>query len=820
MTACPCDAVPRRILRIPAGLSALPRQTQAFPEVRLALLASVAGQPALDGWRARGERDFGLMWLEMWAYVCDVLGFYDERIANESYLRTAVRRPSLRRIVDLLGYVTAPGVAGSATIAAIAEGRSLVSVPAGTAFRSDAFADQAPQVFETTAAATIHPLLNSWEIGPVSSTTLAAGSSASTATLSELTFETRNFGLAKDRLVAFTWPGQDPSSEAPVSRVSAVRPFEGKDGKTYLSVQLSAGATLPLQLDAASIRVQVPTVSALATRNTPPVSAEVPDPTAITADGLSVYLDTVYRQLRVGDAIIAVREAVPSYELRYVTVVSEVLATIDAPAGAISIPITKLTFDKPLADPTADASSFSFQFAFVSAGQLTTVAETQPAVGALSAPGGVPLVGLVERPPTAPYGVLYQTFLLRDADNRGAKVKGTMFFRDDGTASFAIDQDAQLPANLKTPITVFGNVLEVGRGESVFNEILGSGNPRVARQTFKLKKKPLTYVQDPSIPGGAARSTLRVTVDGVLWDEARSFFGKGPEDRVYIVRPDDQGNSLIIFGDGIRGARVPSGVKNVRANYRFGSGQAAPPAGALRQLARAVKGLRRVESPIDAAIGRDPDAPETLRTLAPRSVLLFGRAVSTLDFEALASLQPGVVKASAEFLWIPEAQEAGVIVTYIGSAEQEKIFAALKDQADPGLTLQARRADGRPAYLYLEVEVDPHFDPALVRSNVLAALLDEQTGPLAPRNAPIGQLLLRSVLFDTVHRVRGVASVSSATAYWLPPNSGTWSFVDFRDSSSVGICPGAGAFLDFRVADAVFVNGTTATTPVAASGGG
>ena len=36
------------------------------------------------------------MWLEMWAYVADVLGFYDERIANESYIRTAVRRPSLR----------------------------------------------------------------------------------------------------------------------------------------------------------------------------------------------------------------------------------------------------------------------------------------------------------------------------------------------------------------------------------------------------------------------------------------------------------------------------------------------------------------------------------------------------------------------------------------------------------------------------------------------------------------------------------------------------------------------------------------------------
>jgi hypothetical protein len=36
VTQCPCDDIPQRVLRIPAGLSVLPRQVQAFPEVRLA----------------------------------------------------------------------------------------------------------------------------------------------------------------------------------------------------------------------------------------------------------------------------------------------------------------------------------------------------------------------------------------------------------------------------------------------------------------------------------------------------------------------------------------------------------------------------------------------------------------------------------------------------------------------------------------------------------------------------------------------------------------------------------------------------------------
>ncbi len=94
----------------------------------------------------------------MWSYVADVLGFYDERIANETYLRTAVRRPSLRRIVGMLGYVPAPGVAGTAVVAAIAEGNVGVNVPAGTALRSTSFVspppdstNQPPQVFEVTA---------------------------------------------------------------------------------------------------------------------------------------------------------------------------------------------------------------------------------------------------------------------------------------------------------------------------------------------------------------------------------------------------------------------------------------------------------------------------------------------------------------------------------------------------------------------------------------------------------------------------------------------------------------------------------------------
>lgn len=35
-----------------------------------------------------------------------------------------------------------------------------------------------------------------------------------------------------------------------------------------------------------------------------------------------------------------------------------------------------------------------------------------------------------------------------------------------------------------------------------------------------------------------------------MWTEVKSFFGTGPTDQVYIVRADDQQNTIVTFGDG------------------------------------------------------------------------------------------------------------------------------------------------------------------------------------------------------------------------------------------------------------------------------
>src|SRR5262249_6977551 len=72
---------------------------------------------ALQGLTTRDDDDFSIALLDAWATVDDVLTFYQERIANESYLRTATERLSVLELARLIGYQLRPGVAAATYMA-------------------------------------------------------------------------------------------------------------------------------------------------------------------------------------------------------------------------------------------------------------------------------------------------------------------------------------------------------------------------------------------------------------------------------------------------------------------------------------------------------------------------------------------------------------------------------------------------------------------------------------------------------------------------------------------------------------------------------
>src|SRR5580692_6043406 len=74
------------------GLNAIAYRVGTQPTFLESMLANLTAsrQPALYGLTTRNDDDFTIALLDAWATVADVLTFYQERIANESYLRTAI----------------------------------------------------------------------------------------------------------------------------------------------------------------------------------------------------------------------------------------------------------------------------------------------------------------------------------------------------------------------------------------------------------------------------------------------------------------------------------------------------------------------------------------------------------------------------------------------------------------------------------------------------------------------------------------------------------------------------------------------------------
>lgn len=121
------------------------------------------------------------------------------------------------------------------------------------------------------------------------------------------------------------------------------------------------------------------------------------------------------------------------------------------------------------------------------------------------------------------------------------------------------------------------NLLAISRGKIAVNEVLGSGDASVPNQEFVLKKSPLAYLAK----GVSFDSTLAVRVNGRRWQEAKSFYQQPPVVEIFVTYEDEQGNTHVMFGDGVNGARLPTGAGNVVATYRYGTGAKSPRSGEI-----------------------------------------------------------------------------------------------------------------------------------------------------------------------------------------------------------------------------------------------
>ncbi len=794
-SCCPCDKqkFPPG-LDIIAGMPNIPRSIAGFTAFRNAMLSDISHRDPLRWWHAREGDDLGIMLIEMWAYICDSISFYDEVIANESYLRTARQRASIMKLAALLSYRPRPAVASTAWLAALAEGRQLIKIPTGTAFRSGAFDKEAPQVFETTDDSFIHPFTNAWNITPPVPETL--GTTNPPVLLTDLKDTIRE----GDKLFILN------KKEALLNQVVAVSqvvPYNARNKKVYHQVSLLSPPKLPATTNVDDLSLLRPNSQAKITSLTTQffifpagirtrLTLDKLYPEICEDDHVLVSLGQDYRWFRVNQTG-AEEVKVGEDTIININGSSTLKFTVNAP----KLKVTQLQLDTYI-NTESRAMDYNSQWDLSSCPNLIlhfnfskagTIVNDQKST--LPAGDALHLNGNVEKP-----GDSYdpKKFLLRDKNERGLLVGGIVDYE---SAILGLNPLDKWDSPFSLPVTSYGNLLYVSRGDQVRPEILGHGNASLANQTFKLRMKPLTYLFSAAAASDqAVASTLDIRVNGILWREVPSFFNTTPFDLVYIVRQDEECDSWITFGDGNNGQRLPSGRDNIVAHYRYGAGKATPPAGFITQIASPVRGLKSILNPVAAFGGADAETSAEMKNLVPKSAMILGRIVSIRDVEAVAASIPGVQTIQVEWRWNKGRQNALVHIYYIGNATVSSIRSRLNALSDPDVVYQVETAKAvKLDVVSVDINTDQRFDMNKIISDVRKCLIEEGTGILCPEKLGIGRPLFRSCVYEAVMAIEGVTAVSAILLGGEP-------FGEF------GRCPGPGNYFTIDPLKLV-INGIT-----------
>lgn len=170
-------STPRLIHNRP-GLSAIAYRIGRYSDFQESLRAGLSSSkyPQLAKLLTRDTDDFTVGLIDAFACAADVLTFYQERIAQESYLRTALERVSMQELGRLIGYRLRPGLAAETWLAFALEspsappanlppepGNFVTGVPSeitleiGTKVQSVPGPDEKPQLFETVEALQARP---------------------------------------------------------------------------------------------------------------------------------------------------------------------------------------------------------------------------------------------------------------------------------------------------------------------------------------------------------------------------------------------------------------------------------------------------------------------------------------------------------------------------------------------------------------------------------------------------------------------------------------------------------------------------------------
>jgi Baseplate J-like protein len=799
-----------------------------------------SGTRPLTALTVRSKDDPAIALLDASAVVVDVLTFYQERIADEGFLRTAIERRSILELARAIGYELNPGVAASVYLAFTMDesigAPKAANIPVGTKVQSVPPQDKLPQIFETSLDITAHaewnairPLLSTpQKITTTTNKVYLDGTSTNLKVGDPLLLYDGTSDSTSRKLVRVTnidvdvvlkrttvdldgttdpnkintllAPGQLNLDTKIMLSESAIKDnILGKhwtDSELQVFITFNEWDSQKLISTLAEMRKKneysTGEVHALRTTvgffgNNAPAYKSLPQPYwfsttpnfgedwdkdggweiwkdqqanayySAEAGGADVYFERVLQGLKLNTWVVF-EAAGGTLATQYYTIKKIVEKSLGA--FAMSGKVTGLQLNKP---DTDNKFLVRKTVAHLQSEQLV-LAELPIKDDLMDNPNTIPLnslvLGLRIGQPLILTGELW--------DAPGVTESEVLIIKEishnNGLTELTFEDGLRHKYKRNT-VSINANVVHATHGETV-TEILGSGNGAQANQKFALKKPPLTYTAAPVSSGSA--STLQVRVNNLLWNEAPSLYELGPSGQSYTVRLEDDGKPNIAFGDGERGARLPTGVNNVVVTYRSGIGLAGQvDADSLTILQSRPLGVKGVNNPLPASGAGDPETMERARVNAPLRVRTLDRIVSREDYEDFAAAFAGIGKSQAVDLWSGEhhfvyltiAGQDGKPIT--DSKFLDNFHDALNKVRDPTQFIQVGTFSQIHFNLTANIAVDNRYVVKDVFASVETALLDTFSFP----RRGFGQGVTTAEVVTIIHRIEGVIFVDIDKLY-------------------------------------------------------
>lgn len=757
------------------GLAAIAYRIGTHSQILVSLQARLSSKdfPALAKLRTRDRDDFSIALLDAYACMADVLSFYQERLANESYLRTAGERLSMSELARLIGYRLKPGVAAESYLAFTLDVPPLQPVsddpiqasgvpdkmilPIGIKVRSMPGPDEKPQIFETVESIEARPAWN--ELNPRLTQTHLPASGRTDLYLQGINLNLKvGDGLLfiGDEFISGT-----DNNRWQFRRITTVM-LDTDQQRTRVAWDLALTNNTPVQSPQVHVfrkRAAVFGHNAPMWRTMPSdFKTNYPNSTGAT-DWPNYKISTVTNAVDL-DAVYA--EVMPhsperSSWLLLSTAIDaalfkvEVVSEVSRAAFAMSAKVTRAELS---GDNYAAFENKVRETAVYAASELLQLAEA-PDVTVVS---GDHIVLSKSIEGLLPERKLFVTGREQNSNLEKTELVTLQAVAAEGGVSKLIFKENFSHDYQRDSVRIYANVARATHGETV-QQTLGSGAARQAHQRFALKHEPLTHTGADNESG--AEAALEVRINDILWHETPTLFTAGSNDPFYVLRIDETGAGVIQFGDGKRGTRLPTGQENVRAKYRKGIGAAGNlQPGQLSQLLTRPLGLKAVSNPLAAAGGVDADSTDHARRNMPLGVRTLGRVVSLQDYEDFARAYTGIAKAQAAVLNTRAGRT--IVITVAGDEGKPppdstltKLLDAFKQNGDPLVHCELVVYQAATFKLALRVKRHPDHERDIVLKQIVAAL----RAAFSFDARDFGQMVARSEIIAVVQTVDGVVGV-------------------------------------------------------------